>query len=89
VKIADLVHANHQDLAGLQEPWRRSTTSPRPAARPFTLDGCDSTHQLIDLLHGGTEYAVDDRGRAEVELDGYGYGYRWLRLMSRDSRRLA
>ena len=30
---------------------------------------------------------TDDRGRVQVMLEGY--GYRWLRLMSRDSRRLA
>ena len=30
---------------------------------------------------------IDDRGRCEVTLEGY--GHRWLRLMSRSSRRLA
>ncbi len=29
---------------------------------------------------GGTD--LDDAGRGEVELEGYGYG--WLRLMARD-----
>jgi hypothetical protein len=54
---------------------------------PFTLDGCDSSHHLVDLLHDDLEVAIDDRGRAEVALEGY--DYRWLRLMSRDSRRLS
>jgi hypothetical protein len=54
---------------------------------PFTLEGCDSSHHLVDLLHDESEIPIDDRGRVEVTLDGY--GYRWLRLMSRDSRRLA
>jgi glycosidase len=58
-----------------------------PCTVPLTLDGCDATHHLLDLLHEGTEYALDDRGRTEIDLDGY--GYRWLRLMSTDSRRLA
>ena len=68
--------------------WSPSTTSPRPAAPcRVALDGCDSSHHLVDLLHEDTELPLDDRGRTEVELDGY--GYRWLRLMSHDSRRLA
>ena len=54
---------------------------------PLTLDGCDSSYHLVDLLHGDSELAIDDRGRVEVALEGY--GYHWLRLMSRDSRRLA
>jgi trehalose synthase len=54
---------------------------------PFTLDGCDSTHHLVDLLHDDVEVPIDDRGRVEITLEGY--GYRWLRLMSLDSRRLA
>ena len=36
---------------------------------------------------GRRRHQIDDRGRAEVALEGY--GYRWLRLMSRDSRRMA
>jgi glycosidase len=54
---------------------------------PFVLDGCDSSHHLVDLLHDESEVAIDDQGRVEVALEGY--GYRWLRLMSRDGRRLA
>jgi glycosidase len=61
--------------------------SPTSCTVPFTLDGCDGTHHLVDLLHEDCEVAIDDRGRAEAGLDGY--GYRWLRLMSLDSRRLA
>ena len=54
---------------------------------PLALEGCDATHRLVDLLHEGGDYAIDDRGCAEVDLDGY--GYRWLRVLSEDSRRLA
>jgi glycosidase len=61
--------------------------SPNSCVVPLTLDGCDSSHHLVDLLHGDSELAIDDRGRVEVALEGY--GYHWLRVMSRESRRLA
>jgi glycosidase len=54
---------------------------------PLVLDGCDSGHHLLDLLQDSGSVPIDDRGRLEVTLEGY--GYRWLRLMSRESRRLA
>jgi hypothetical protein len=54
---------------------------------PLALDGCDSSHHLVDLLEDGADFPLDDRGRCDVALEGY--GYRWLRLMSKDSRRLA
>jgi glycosidase len=54
---------------------------------PLALDDCDSSHHLLDLLQDSGNVPIDDRGRLELTLDGY--GYRWLRLMSRDSRRLA
>jgi trehalose synthase len=61
--------------------------APTSCTVPLTLDGCTGSDTLADLLHEGTDYALDDRGRTEVELEGY--GHRWLRLMSQDSRRLA
>ncbi|WNV77537.1 alpha-amylase family protein [Geodermatophilus sp. DSM 44513] len=58
---------------------------PEPRTVPVTLEGCDAGHRLVDLLEaGGTP--VDDDGRAELTLDGY--GYRWLRVVGPDSRRL-
>jgi glycosidase len=54
---------------------------------PLVLDGCDSGDHLLDLLQDAGRVPIDDQGRVEVSLEGY--GYRWLRLMSRDSRRLA
>jgi trehalose synthase len=54
---------------------------------PLTLDGCGSSDHLVDLLQTTTETAIDDGGSCEVALEGY--GYRWLRLRARDSRRLA
>jgi hypothetical protein len=52
---------------------------------PLTLEGCDSSHRLVDLLQPG-EVPVSDKGAAEILLDGY--GYRWLRVVAQDSRRL-
>ncbi|HET6626294.1 MAG TPA: alpha-amylase family protein [Nocardioidaceae bacterium] len=60
--------------------------SPESCTVPLQLDGCDDTDHLVDLLQDGTT-ALDAQGRAELTLDGY--GYRWLRLMSRGSQRLA
>ena len=59
---------------------------PEPRTVPLTLDDCDSSHHLVDLLQPGGGVEIDDRGRVEVVLEGY--GYRWLRLMPRDGRRL-
>ncbi|MDX6360927.1 MAG: hypothetical protein QOH37_3981, partial [Nocardioidaceae bacterium] len=52
-----------------------------------TLEGCDSTYHLVDLLQNGDRIELDDRGEFGVVLEGY--GYRWLRLMSPRARRLA
>ena len=54
---------------------------------PVTLAGCDSSDHLVDLLQSTEDTAIDDAGRCEVALDGY--GYRWLRLRSQDSKRMA
>ena len=59
--------------------------APDSCTVPLALDGCDSSHRLVDLLQD-SEVSLDDRGRAEVTLDGY--GYRWLRLVPLESRRL-
>ena len=61
--------------------------SPVGCTVPLTLDDCDSTRHLVDLLQDAGSTSVDDHGRAEVAMEGY--GYRWLRVLSRDSRRLA
>jgi glycosidase len=58
---------------------------PEPRTVPLTLEGCDSSHRLVDLLQAGEE-PVSDRGTAEIALEGY--GYRWLRVVAQDSRRL-
>ena len=56
-----------------------------PRTVPLTLEGCDSSHRLVDLLQSGEE-ALSDKGTAEIPLEGY--GYRWLRVVAQDSRRL-
>ena len=53
----------------------------------MTLAGCNSACDLVDLLRDEPPLALDDRGAAELALDGY--GYRWLRVRARDSLRLA
>ena len=52
---------------------------------PLTLKGCDSSHRLEDLLREASTPLADD-GSAELQIEGY--GYRWLRVVSEDSRRL-
>jgi trehalose synthase len=61
--------------------------SPESCTVPFTLEDCDSSQELVDLLQDSAGVDVDHRGRVEVPLDGF--GHRWLRLRSRDGRRLA
>ncbi len=59
--------------------------SPEPRTVPLKLSGCDSTHRLEDLLVTQTTAIADDGG-VELTLDGY--GYRWLRVVAQESRRL-
>ncbi len=58
---------------------------PEPRTVPLRLDGCGASHRLEDLLETGTTPLGDD-GAVELTLDGY--GYRWLRVVAEDSRRL-
>jgi glycosidase len=59
--------------------------SAEPRTVPVTLDGCDSSHRLEDLLQDTTT-SLSDKGSAELHLDGY--GHRWLRVVTEGSRRL-
>ena len=54
-------------------------------AATLSLAGCAGEHVLVDLLQDGST-PVDDHGRVEIALDGY--GYRWLRVVAPGSRRL-
>jgi hypothetical protein len=51
----------------------------------LTLEDCDDSHRLIDLLSEGST-PVSAKGQVELALEGY--GYRWLRVVGPDSRRL-
>ncbi len=62
--------------------------APEPVTVPLELHDCSDEGapvQLVDLLETG-ETAVDERGRVELELPGY--GYRWLRVVHATERRL-
>jgi trehalose synthase len=48
-----------------------------PRTVPLTLEDCDATHRLVDLLAAGST-PISDKGAVELALDGY--GYRWLRV---------
>jgi hypothetical protein len=52
---------------------------------PLELRGEPEGTQLVDQLCDGVT-SLDEKGRAEIELDGY--GYRWLRLVRPGDRRL-
>ncbi|MET0765108.1 MAG: trehalose synthase, partial [Blastococcus sp.] len=56
-----------------------------PRTVPLTLEGCDDTHRLEDLLMTCST-PVSEKGTVELALEGY--GYRWLRVVGPDSRRL-
>ena len=60
--------------------------SSEPASVNLTLKGVDSTFSLVDLLGDEETIVPDDKGRALVLLDSY--GYRWLRVVDAASRRL-
>jgi len=59
--------------------------SAEPCTVPITLEGCDPTHRLVDLLQVASTTIGED-GTVEIPLEGY--GHRWLRVVAADSRRL-
>jgi glycosidase len=60
--------------------------SPEPRTVPLQLTDCEPGSHAIDLLEEG-KTEIDETGRVEVAMDGY--GYRWLRVVQPDGRRLA
>jgi trehalose synthase len=60
--------------------------SAEPATVAFTLEGCEGGDVLVDLLVDGRTVDLDDEGRVEVAMDGY--GYRWLRVIRPTGKRL-
>jgi len=59
--------------------------APEPCTVPLTLGPCEAGTDLVDLLCDGVS-PIDERGHAEVTLEGF--GFRWLRPVSPTSRRL-
>jgi trehalose synthase len=53
---------------------------------PLRLQDAVEGTRLVDQLEDG-EHVLDERGRVEVDLEGY--GYRWLRVVPPGDRRLA
>jgi glycosidase len=54
---------------------------------PLTIPGSGAAgDRLLDLLADTAPVDLDEKGRAEVTLEGY--GYRWLRVATIDNRRL-
>jgi hypothetical protein len=58
---------------------------PDPATVPLALDDAGEGWHLDDLLFDGST-PLDDEGRCEIALEGY--GYRWLRVVRPGDRRL-
>jgi glycosidase len=58
---------------------------PEPLDVPLDLRGCEPPNTLVDLLCDGS-IPIGEKGRVDVPLEGY--GYRWLRVVEQDSRRL-
>ena len=59
---------------------------PTSCTVPLELQDCTEGMRLVDLLQDGVT-DIDASGKVDLALDGY--GYRWLRLLAPESRRLA
>jgi glycosidase len=57
-----------------------------PQTVPLSLGPCEAGTRLVDLLCDGT-LDVDEKGRAEVVLEGF--GFRWLRVVEPGGRRIS
>jgi trehalose synthase len=58
---------------------------PEPTVVDLVLDDVTDSDELVDLLTSGTARCAAD-GTVSFTLEGY--GYRWLRVLSKDSKRL-
>ncbi|HZI96594.1 MAG TPA: alpha-amylase family protein [Actinomycetales bacterium] len=87
----DALSQPHREVLAHRCSWDDGTLvalhnlGPEPRSVPLTLDGCGASHRLVDLLASGVT-PLDESGAAEIALDGY--GYRWLRVVAPDSRRM-
>ena len=60
--------------------------SSEPASVEFALPGAEPGEVLVDLLVDGRVIELDEGGRLTVPMDAY--GYRWLRLIRPEGKRL-
>jgi len=87
----DVLDQPHAAVLAHRSTWGDGSTitlhnlGAEPVVVPLRFDDCDDTVRLVDLLRDGTATITAD-GRTEVELEGY--GYRWLRVVRPDDRRL-
>ena len=79
------LHFFNDSKSGLRALVALHNLGPEPRTVPLTLEDCGSEHRLVDLLQSGSTSLSDD-GSVELQLEGY--GYRWLRVVAQDSRRL-
>lgn len=89
VRVLDQPHASVVALCSQVDDGTVVTLhnlSPDPVSVPLRLDLERAGHQLVELLQDGVT-ELDDRARADVPLDGY--GYRWYRVLGPGSRQLA
>lgn len=61
--------------------------SPESAVVDVVIEDADETFRLVDLLIDGSVTQIGAGGAASITLDGY--GYRWLRLLAADEKRLS
>ena len=87
----DVLDQPHAAVLAHRSTWGDGSTitlhnlGAEPVVVPLRFDDCDDTVRLVDLLRDGTATITAD-GRTEVALEGY--GYRWLRVVRPDDRRL-
>ncbi|WP_136517735.1 MULTISPECIES: alpha-amylase family protein [Cellulomonas] len=88
---AEILEQPHGSVLAHRCTWQEASMvavhnlGPEAVTVPLTLDDADEHSRLVDLLHGD-QLALDADGGVQVELTGY--GYRWLRVVRPDSRRL-
>ncbi len=60
--------------------------SREPRELSLAIDRADASTRFVDLLAGG-EHRLDERGRLSIRLEGH--GFRWLRVLGPDAKRLS